>query len=252
MPHLPSGHELRVFSDGETLIAGAASLLVEALLGVGTYPRLVLAGGSTPVRLYEVLGEQHGDPLWTRLRIAFSDERAVPPDHDESNYGMAERTLFRGLGIPPDHVLRFRGEDGALKAAAKGHRELVSWAQRVPLFDVVLMGLGEDGHVASLFPGEDEPDFGSRFVAATTHPDGDARISLTPEALRSTRQMFFLVSGSSKSEAVARTLGASEPEWTVPARVVVGRSGATWLLDEAAASGLPATIREPGEVREGH
>ena len=108
MPHLPSGHELRVFSDGETLIAGAASLLVEALLGVGTYPRLVLAGGSTPVRLYEVLGEQRGDPLWTRIRIAFSDERAVPPDHDESNYGMAERTLFRGLGIPPDHVLRFR------------------------------------------------------------------------------------------------------------------------------------------------
>ena len=160
--------------------------------------------------------------------------------------------MIRSLGIAAERVLRFRGEDGAEKAALKGHKELVSWAQRVPLFDVVLLGLGEDGHVASLFPGENGPDFGSRFVAVTRHPGGDDRISLTPGALRSTRRMFFLVSGENKAEAVVRTLTAGEPAWTVPARVVVGKSGATWLLDEAAASRLPEGIREPDQVEEGH
>jgi 6-phosphogluconolactonase len=106
--------------------------------------------------------------------------------------------------------------------------------------------------VASLFPGDDEPGFGSRLVAATRHPGGDDRISLTPEALRSTRRTFFLVSGESKAEAVAQTLTAGDPSWTVPARVVVGRGGATWLLDQAAASKLPEEIMEPEQGGQGH
>jgi 6-phosphogluconolactonase len=234
------------------LIAGAASLVIEALEGSGSYPRLVLAGGSTPVRLHESLGGHRTNPVWKHLRVTFSDERAVPPDHEDSNYGMAERTLIRPLGIPAKSVLRFRGEDGARRAARKAHLELVSWAQRVPLFDVVLMGLGEDGHVASLFPGEVEPDFGSRLAAGTRHPGGDDRISLTPQALRSTRRTFFLVSGEGKAEAVARALTAVEPSWEIPARVVVGKNGATWLMDEAAASRLPEGIREPDHAGEGH
>lgn len=252
MCQLPSGHELRVFGDRNSLIENATGLLIEALREAGTYPRLVLAGGTTPVRLYEALSGSPGDPLWSRLRITFSDERAVPPGHVDSNFGMAERTLIRPLGISAERVLRFRGEDGAEKAARKGHKELLSWAQRVPLFDVILMGLGGDGHVASLFPGDHEPDFGSRLVVATRSPGGDDRISLTPEALRSTRRTFFLVSGENKAEAVARTLTAGDPSWRVPARVVVGKGGATWLLDEAAASKLSGGIIGTGTAREGH
>ena len=100
MSRLPSGHELRVYDDPEALMAGSAALLLETLGDVGTYPRLVVAGGSTPVRLYEALCAYATDPLWKRLRVTFSDERAVSANHEDSNFGMAERTLIRPARNP--------------------------------------------------------------------------------------------------------------------------------------------------------
>jgi 6-phosphogluconolactonase len=236
----PPGHELEVHPDAAALVEGAANRLA-ALLARNPWPRLVLAGGRTPLPVYSRLAGRPGPVGWERVRFTFGDERCVPPDHPDSNYGAVKKALFDPLGTDPSRVIRIRGEDPPGRGAEKAHRALVEWAERVPLFDVVLFGLGADGHVASLFPAGSWPSFGVRLAAATRHPGGMDRVTLTPAALRSTGITVFLVSGEEKAPAVRDALTAGEAHPGVPSRMVVEKGGrALWLLDRAAASLLPA------------
>jgi 6-phosphogluconolactonase len=238
---------IRVFAPGKDWVQGAVKMILDALHTSGSHTRLVLSGGNTPAALYQELSspvvKSHVD--WRRVRLTFSDERTVPPDHPDSNYRMARETLLDPLGIPEHRVIRLRGEDPAPAAAVKAHASLVRWAQRVPLFDVVLLGLGEDGHVASLFPGTPWPDWGLRLAAATRHPDGADRITLTPHALCSTRNTFLLVAGESKADAVRDALTAPAPTPERPATMV--GAPVVWVLDEEAASRLPEDLRRTAE-----
>ena len=239
---LPDGHDVRIYNDKTALMAAAADLVVRELGAVGKGARVALAGGTTPVPLYDRLSAPtlRSRMDWSGVRFTFTDERCVPPNHKESNFRMVREALLDLLGIAGDRVIRFRGEDPPEAAAAKVHKRLLVWAQRVPIFDLVLLGVGEDGHTASLFPSESWPDFGARLAAATRHPGGQDRITLTPLALRSASRSLFLVAGDEKKEAVTRTLTAEEPSPAVPPRMVVSsRGGGLWLLDEAAAAGLP-------------
>lgn len=207
----------------------------------------MLAGGSTPKALYELWAKEFSDRLdWSRVSFTFSDERAVPPEHVDSNYRMAKEALFDPLGISKKQVLRLRGEDGAEKGAQKAHKALEAWAQQVPLFDVVLLGLGSDAHTASLFPSDTVPEFGARLAGACQHPDGQPRITLTPQALSSAGQVAYFVSGEGKAQAVASALSSSEADSKYPTRSI-GSSDTpiTWFLDEAAASALPAKAGSP-------
>jgi 6-phosphogluconolactonase len=238
----PAGHEIRVYEDEKAWTEGGAKALLRTLHDTGEHPRLVLAGGRTPLPIYQAVSSPvlRGQVDWKTVRITFSDERAVPPDHAESNYGLARETLIGPLGIRPRQVLRLRGENPAEEAAEKAHSSLREWAQRIPLFDVVLLGLGQDGHVASLFPADSWPDWGERWAVATSNPKGAARISLTPAALRSTRVTMFLISGEPKAQAVNAALTATEITPQHPSRMVSPPDGCTiWILDAAAASGLP-------------
>jgi 6-phosphogluconolactonase len=251
MSGLPSRHSVVVFPERRLLMEGAADRVVEALDGLSA-PRLVLPGGTTPVELYRELAARRGegrpslDPA--RVRIAFTDERAVPPGDGDSNYGMIRRELLEPLGFPAGsteafptaRVLRVRGEDPPERAAEVLDRELRVWSQRVPLFDLVVLGMGSDGHVASLFP-DAFPADSSRWALAVEHPTRGPRITLTPRALRSTRRTFLLVAGEEKAPAVRRALEAVDPSPAVPARLAVdARAGsAVWLLDREAASLLP-------------
>jgi 6-phosphogluconolactonase len=149
--------------------------------------------------------------------------------------------------VPTDRLIRIPGEYSPEKAAEKTHKMLLVWAQRVPLFDLVVLGLGNDGHVASLFPAEEWPDFGVRLAVATAHPSGQPRVSLTPAALCSTRCTMFLVSGAEKAEAVRDSLQAPEASPHHPARMVSTHS-AIWLLDRSAAALLPEAWRAEGEA----
>lgn len=223
-----------VFPNGSDWVLGAAGCLMEVITSLPVGSRIVLAGGSTPLPIYERIASQRGGIDWNGFWFFTSDERCVPPDHPDSNFGRISSVFFHPLGVKQERIVRFLGEKPAERAAEVMHRELIDMGQRVPLFDLVLLGLGADGHTASLFPAPTPPDFGMHLAAATRHPDGSERITLTPLALRSSARTVFLVSGPEKKEAVARTLSAGSPSFDFPATMVAG-SDTHWLLDADAA-----------------
>jgi 6-phosphogluconolactonase len=220
--------EITVVEDPAAVVAG---MLVDAARAGG---HVVLTGGSTPERAYELAAER--EPDWSRVQLWWGDERCVPPDDERSNYGMAKRTLLDRLGEQPSAVHRMRGELGREAGAEDYDRELGELAR----FDLLLLGLGSDGHMASLFPDEPTLDESERRVIgaeAKLEPYVD-RITLTLPMLRAAHAIVFLVAGEDKADAAARAF-AGEPSRSTPASLVRAISGTTTaVLDPAAAANL--------------
>lgn len=198
----------------------------EALAARGMF-HIVLAGGSTPRRLYQALaGEQHD---WTRWQVWFGDERCLPPDDPKRNSRMAEEAWLKRVGLCAVHPIP--AELGADAAAAAYARELAGVGE----FDLVLLGLGEDGHTASLFPGHDwgegegAPDVLAVYDAPKPPPE---RVSLSARRLSRARRVLFLVTGAGKRDALA----AWRRGETIPA-VAIRLAGGVDVLLDAAASG---------------
>lgn len=234
-----------VLKDPETLAAAAAERIT-ALASAATAARqrttICLAGGQTPRRLYELLA----DPLhpwrsmidWTRVHIFWGDERPVPPEHAESNFGMAYRALLAHVPIPPAHVHRMRGELAELAEAARDYDAIVRAGEP---FDLLLLGLGEDAHIASIFPGSplldthltgEDPQVAAVWVARLN----TGRITLTPAALLQARTIVVLVSGHSKADAVRAALDGPEDVSRCPAQLLrAAGDRVEWLMDSAAA-----------------
>lgn len=256
-PAKPMNPEVRILDDGKELAREAADLFVwlgEQALREGRPFRVALSGGSTPRALHAALA---GPPFahrldWSRLEFYFGDERCVPPDHPESNYGMANETLFRPLKIAEDQVSRMAGEASDHDQAARQYEEVVR--ARVcptgslwPEFDLVLLGLGEDAHTASLFPGTAALDESRRLVMANTAPQGiKNRITLTAPAINHARTVVFLVSGAGKAKAVESVLhDRSVDARRAPAKLIRPVAGRMiWFLDRAAASTLPVSQQD--------
>lgn len=217
----------------ERAAARIAGLAREAVAARGTCA-LALAGGSTPRPIYERLAGMAEERMpWSRLEIYFGDERCVPPDDADSNYRMAREALLDRAPIDAARVHRMAGERDPEEAARLYERELPD------SLDVVLLGVGPDGHTASLFPGSpalDEPlESGRRVLAVTGSKPPPRRLTLSPRALREARALLVLVTGAEKAEAVARALEGPWDPAATPAQLA--RRG-EWIVDRAAAARL--------------
>ena len=208
---------------------------------------VALAGGSTPRRLYALLSDA-GAPFrarvpWDRTHVFFGDERPVAPEHPDSNYRMAHETLLDHVAVASVH--RIRGEDpGAADAYEDELRRFfgVPPGGPPPRLDLVLLGLGPDGHTASLFPGSTAPDERTRWVVSPLVVRlGTRRTTLTLPILNRARGVLFLVSGAEKAGALARVLAPAPGEEPLPAaRVRPDGGGLLWIVDRPAASRLGA------------
>jgi 6-phosphogluconolactonase len=248
---LPSGPEIRVFAGAAALTRGAADeVMAAALNAVATRGRFILAlsGGSTPAGLYALLAE---DPFfrnrmpWDRIFFFWGDERTVPPGHRESNYAMADRVLLSKVPVRPGQIHRIRGEASDASEAAREYEKTIRDCLGLgpagfPRFDLVLLGMGEDGHCASLFPGSAALAEKEHLAVALWVEKVDAfRITLTLPVLNHAETALFIVSGEEKAAAVRSALGPTSPVPSVPARLVRPRSGRLlWFLDQAAAGQL--------------
>jgi 6-phosphogluconolactonase len=223
--------EIVVTDDGEAAARLVAERLADLALAGGD---IVLTGGSTPKRAYELAVEL--EPNWSRASLWWGDERCVPPDDERSNYGMACEALLDRLERQPRAVHRMMGELGKEAGAAEYERQLAG----LDAFDLVLLGLGPDSHIASLYPNQPTlEETQRRVVGAEAHLDPYVdRITLTLPALRAAREVLFLVEGEDKADAVARVL-AGEPTPDAPGSLVRADLGPTRaVLDRAAAAKL--------------
>jgi 6-phosphogluconolactonase len=250
--------ELEVLPNADRLADAAARRFVAAgLTAINTHGRFIvaLAGGSTPGSMYARLAGEHASSLdWSCVHFLWGDERCVPPDHEASNYRMARETLLAHIPVPDANVHRIRGEDVPLEAAVAYERVLRSMLRtpsgppRVdPSFrlDLVLLGLGSDGHTASLFPGGAALQAGPDWVVAEFHPATAMwRVTLTPMIINAAVEAVFLVSGQAKAEIVRKVLERPVRPVELPAQLIAPTAGrVVWLLDTAAAAELQRTGR---------
>jgi 6-phosphogluconolactonase len=212
---------VRIYDDPQSVARAAASLVADAIQG--EVRSLALAGGSTPARAYQLLAEAALE--WGRITVLFGDERCVPPDHPDSNFLMARRSLLDRVN--PGSVHRMAGELGP-EVAASLYEPIV---RRLSPLDLVLLGMGPDGHTASLFPGHPEVSAEGMAVGVRGAPKPPPdRVSLTLGCLRQARRVVFIVTGADKAAAFAAAARGEVPSGMIP--------NAEYLVDRAAAAEL--------------
>jgi 6-phosphogluconolactonase len=228
-----------------TNIAGLfISIALEQINQKDTFS-VALSGGSTPKSLYKFLAQDSSaDHLpWDKIHFFWGDERAVPPDHPDSNFLHASLTLLEPRHIPAVNVHRIRGELDPKTAAALYQEEILAWFKDTPpRFDLVLLGMGADGHTASLFPGSQalQDSQQNEWVTANQIPQLSSwRITFTANLINAAEQVVFLVTGQSKAETLFNVLEGPNLPNKYPSQLINPHNGSLiWILDQAAASML--------------
>lgn len=239
---------VHIFPDRDTLFTQAAQRVAAILIaaqGQHGHAYLALAGGNTPKGLYRQLTQLDTAPDWQRVGFFFGDERDVPPDHADSNYRMVRESLFEPLRIGEAQVHRFHTEQAPEQALARYRQALAELPQQQgwPCFDLILLGMGSDGHIASLFP--DSPlllEQQQSVTSAEVARLGDRRYSLTLPVLRQARHRLLLVAGEDKAATLQRVFsptGAGEALLPVQQ---LKPAHSEWYLDQAAASRLRSSM----------
>ena len=235
--------ETRIFKDNEATARAFAQFLKEKTIGNKSLS-IALSGGSTPKALFKILATDYKNEIdWSNLHFYWGDERMVAPDHEESNYKMTYDLLFSQLPIPKANIHRIRGEN-TLKDEVTRYAEEIDLnlpkANGLPVFDIIMLGMGADGHTASIFP----PDLhliGDKGICAIgTNPEsGQKRVTLTGPVINNARHICFLVTGIGKSEKIDEIFNKKGEFESYPAAHIVPKNGSiTWFLDESASSKL--------------
>jgi 6-phosphogluconolactonase len=242
-----SDQRLVVVADERALALALAGLVSDAaqnaIAARGRF-NLALAGGSTPKAAYALLAAQPlRDALdWTQVRFFFGDERCVPPADDQSNYKMAREALLGPLGIAEGHVFRMRGEADPPVAAREYAEVLRRELGAQPIFDLVMLGMGPDGHTASLFPGSDPLADDALLVKAPyVEKFQSYRITLTPRAINAAHEVAIATAGPEKTAALAAVLEGPRDPIRFPIQIVRPAGRLVWLVDRVAAAGLAHT-----------
>lgn len=250
---------VRTFPDAEAVSRAAAEEFVrcaaEATRARGRFV-VALSGGSTPRRLYQLLAgpPYRGQVEWARVQVFWGDERSVPPDDKDSNYRMAREALLGPLGLLPGHVHRMEAERADRDTAAREYQDEIARAFGVdahgepPAFDLVLLGMGPDGHTASLFPHTAALGETKRWVVVNPVPQHQTeRMTLTYPVLNRAREVLFLVAGPDKAEPLAEVLqGTPDPQRLPSQRVRPADGQLVFFVDRAAAARLKPPLGNEG------
>jgi 6-phosphogluconolactonase len=232
---------LEVLADPPALARHVADWMIAKLRGGGPF-RVSLSGGSTPRQLYELLASDDfaGRFPWQKVEWFWGDERFVPYDHPESNYRMTRQAMLSKVPVPPENIHPIP-TDGSPDEAAERYDQTLRDAYGAtildpsrPLFDITFLGLGDDGHTASLLPGEPVLQERRRWVAAVSHGRPEVRLTLTYPPIESSRYVAFLVTGKAKAAVLKKILAG---DGSLPAARVRPAGELVWFADQAAATG---------------
>jgi 6-phosphogluconolactonase len=240
--------DIRIFKDLETLSRHAAEIFVEqSAKAISEHDRflVVLNGGNTPNRLFQLLATEYRDKVdWNSVHIFWGDERCVPPTDPGNSYGQAKEILLDYVHIPENHVHRVRGELAPTAAALEYSEMLKKFAESelaFPHFDLVYLGMGEDGHTASLFPGAPVKMTETVVPVTANYQDRPAnRVTLTPRIFNQARMIVFMAIGEKKANTLAEVIGDRYNPELYPVQRIEPKDGELiWLVDNGAASKLP-------------
>ena len=235
--------DITVFNSPEELQMFAADLILGLLAEAGRrsdHYSFVLSGGTTPRKVYEniVKNPLVRDVQWQVVHIFWGDERCVPPDDVQSNFRMAHEALLSGIDIPEENIHRIKGELAPEEGASAYENEMKTCFNNedMPKFNLVLLGLGDDAHTASLFPDSDAIKEKERWVIPVSPQKGVARITMTIPLLNSAQRIIFIVAGKNKADAVCNVLSSDQRPSRYPARHIHPHDGTLiWLMDREAA-----------------
>jgi len=237
--------ELKIFQTSYELAESFAEEMI-SMIGVsaekGKPFTVALSGGSTPELLFSLLGDQYAKAVsWKNVHLFWGDERCVPPDNAESNFGMTKRKLIDKIEIPASNIHRINGEEDPANEAVRYSDEILAITQKhsgLPFFDLVILGLGDDGHTASIFPGNMDLLNSEKICDVAAHPvSNQRRITITGRIINNSSRVVFLVTGKKKAEVVENIINNRAEALKFPAHYIVAPDGMlTWYVDKEAAS----------------
>lgn len=247
---------IKIFSSIDKLANHSADFLMKKVkenLSSDSFS-IALSGGSTPKRIYSYISDNYANKIdWQKLKIFFGDERCVPPDNTESNFKMVHETLLRNVSIPASNIFRIKGESEPL-AEAERYSEIlksnIPLQNDLPQFDIVMLGLGEDGHTASIFPDQIDKFYSNKICEVAAHPQTNQnRITISGAVINNAKLVVFIVTGEKKANIISEIISVNNSSKIYPASLVSPNRGELiWMLDTEAAQLLDSQIKQAGII----
>lgn len=230
----------KIYTNKQEVAEQFSAYFASLVKDYGTF-HVALSGGSTPKLIFDVLAKNYGDTIdWSSIHFYWGDERCVPPTDEQSNFKMTQEHLFSKIKVPKENIHRILGENQPMGEAMRYANLLeinLDRVEDIPQFDLVLLGMGDDGHTVSIFPTNIELWDSEDHCTVATHPEsGQKRVSINGKVINKSKEVIFLVTGDSKAEKVKEIHRQESGYKKYPAALVQPESGKlTWFMDEAAA-----------------